>query len=76
MKKQFSKMTIEEVIEEAIRQEHHLIAFYQSLIGEVGDDAQPLMNSLLQAHKQHFDALRELEDEIGVRREMAVAMAD
>lgn len=75
-KKQYSQMTVEEVIEEALRREHHLITFYQSLLGEIGLDAQPLMNKLLQAHKDHFLALQELEEEVGVRRDMTIAMVD
>ena len=74
-KKQVSRMTVEEVIEEALRREHQLIAFYQSLISEVGDEAQPLMNCLLQSHHQHFDALREFEEEVALRRDMTLAMA-
>jgi rubrerythrin len=75
-KNQFSQMTIEEVIEEALRREHHLVAFYQSLLGEVGDDALPLMNKLLRAHKEHFLALQELEEEVRLHRDMTIAMVD
>ena len=75
-KKQYSQMTVEELIEEALRREHHLITFYQSLLGEIGIDAQPLMEKLLHAHWEHFRALQELEEEVGVRRDMTIAMAD
>ncbi len=75
-KKQFSQMSMQEVLEEALQREEQIIAFYDSLLSEVGDEARPLLNCLLQSHRQHSDALREFEDEIALRRDMTLAMAD
>jgi hypothetical protein len=70
------QLTIDELVEEAIRREHSLMRFYAMARNAVGHDARELLTQL---HRQHYERIEHLEHllgEVQELRDLSVAMAD
>ncbi len=76
MDEQHPELTIEEVLEKALLQEQKVIEFYRASLHEVGYDAQQLILSLIRSHEEHCLLLQKFREEVGLNRDMTIAMVD
>jgi fructose 1,6-bisphosphatase len=70
------RMTVEEIVEEAIVRERELKSFFDCASTEVGPDARLLMVRMLGRHDEEISELKSLLDEIRELRELSAGIAD
>jgi hypothetical protein len=72
----FDHLSLDELVEEAIRREHSLMRFYASAKESAGPDARELLTQLHKQHRERISRLENLLDEVHELRDLSVAMAD
>jgi len=70
------QLTIDELVEEAIRREQSLMRFYAMARKAVGHDARELLVQLQRQHTERIKRLELLLDEAHELRDLSVAMVD
>lgn len=69
-------LTIDEVIQNIILRETSLMNYCSEVLSDVGPDAEPVIRSLRDTHRDHIVVLEALGEEIRSLRELSIAMAD
>lgn len=69
-------LSIDELVEEAIRREHSLMRFYTNAKEASGPDARELFIQLQRQHQERILQLEHLLDEVHEMKDLSVAMAD
>ena len=76
IKKEPSPVSQEQRILECIDNERNLVAYYRTLLDEIGPDGASVMKTLLIEHEKHIELLEQLLVGIHELRELSLAMAD
>lgn len=75
-KKTLSQMSVDEIIDEAVRRERALMEFYHYTLCEVGPDACDQMKKLVSQQEERIHLLEKLRDEVNEQRNLTIAIAD